>query len=248
MATRRHRVLLPLALLVAVLAPTGGERSPWAFGEDADPPGPTLPPAPEDGSPAPPPVSRPFEERRAEAIANGLAWVRSQGRDGFWGRLSSSKDDLSYSGKTGVYEEPYGGTALALYTLLKCGVPLDDSVVEPAFANLRSVAGKGSAYELAMTLLAVTATAARRPAPVDPKKGAAGDSPFELREARRAWAQDLVVELVKIRAPDGWRYWGAKSDRDSGGVEDLSSTQLVTLALLEAQRCGIRVDPRVWAD
>ena len=63
---------------------------------------------------------------------------------------------------------------------------------------------------------------------------AAGDR-VKLSGETRKWAQDLVAALVRLRAPDGWRYWGPNS-RVAGGEQDLSSTQLAALALLFLER------------
>jgi hypothetical protein len=214
------------ALLVAALAfglrPASADEAPPA----AD--------APED-------VPASLDERTKAAVAKGLAWLRKQADKGDWGP-TYVEGGKTYNGGTDVYEKPHASTALALYTLLKCGVPDNDPLVRRGFDRLRKKKLEGNAYELSMKLLAVTATA-------DPfKRGkdskAAGDR-VRLVGPMRTWATELVQALVSLRSPHGWRYWGRR-DITKGGPQDLSSTQLAALALFAAERCGIEVDPDVW--
>lgn len=236
---------IALASVVALLWGVVGTAGSPVRADEPDPP--EAPPEEEPGKPAEPGqeaedpdepvVPQALDERIKAAVHKGVLWVRSQGGDGWWGPLTSDHEP-TYAGTTNSYMEPYGGTALALFTLLKCGVSPDEPLVKKGFQKLRAKKMDGHCYELAAKLLAITATA-------DPfgSKGAARPS---LTGELRTWAQDLVATLVKRRAPDGWRYWGAEEDRSSGGVQDLSSTQFVALSLYAAERCGIRVAPAVW--
>jgi hypothetical protein len=177
------------------------------------------------------------------AIARGVEWLRARSSaQGWWGE-TYERDATSYAGGKDGYPGPYGPTALALYTLLKCGVPPSDPTVRRGFAWLaKKEANGGSAYEVSMKLLAVTATA-------DPfkrtKNAVAAGERVRLVGRERKWAQQLVTALLAMRAPSGWRYWGP-ADRTPGGKQDLSSTQLATLALFSADRCGLKVEADVW--
>ncbi len=239
----------PVAILL-VLSGSRASRAPGhlAWADDPDPPAPVEPGNGEPGGAAPadpadpdePEIPRPLDERTKAAITRGVLWLRDKATDGWWGALAGD-DELTYAGTHDSYTEPYGATALALYTLLKCGVPADDPLVKKGFSKLRLKRLDGHCYELAMKLLAITATA-------DPFERSKNGVKPSLAGDLRTWAQDLVTAMVKLRAPDGWRYWGAQDDRDRdcGGVQDISSTQLVTLGLFAAERCGLRVDPSVW--
>src|SRR5204862_3869137 len=99
--------------------------------------------------------------RIGDSLEKGVAWLkRAQGSDGSWGRIkgNAAYDEKSPAGA--AYDHPAGPTALALYALLKSGVPLDDVAIKRGFKALRLLWKPGaSAYETSMTLLAVTATA-----------------------------------------------------------------------------------------
>ena len=211
--------------------------------DDAE--GPAPAPAAGPGAPAEEgDVPTDLDARVKTAVERGVAWLRGVARsDGSYGPLSSS-DEKSYNGTTGSYTTPYGATSLALYTLMKCGVEDSDPLVRKGLGWLRKSKPDGDAYEIAMELLAVTATA-------DPFKKAAesegAGTRVKLTGENRAWAEGLLANLLKQRGSFGWRYWG-KSDPTKGGNQDLSSTQLAVLALFAAERCGLRVDAKVWSE
>lgn len=224
-----------------------------AAGMAADP-APALPtPAPtasdpgdEDGVPAS------LAERIDKAVANGVRWLKQrQFPNGSWGIVEGNAAYSPGASVSSAYTHPAGPTALALYALLKCGESLDDPYVKRGFKYLREKQKKpGGAYETAMMLLAVTATAdtsKKLSASVDPAeklKFPAGDW--------QAWAVALRDQLLakRTRAKTlGWRYMvEGSSGVEPGGAEDLSSTQLCALALLSAERCGIKTDSKVWMD
>jgi hypothetical protein len=261
-------LLVPLGLLAASLLLHGG---PSAFAEDkptppagGEPPAmgdaggmedpgaaPAAPDPDDDESDAPPALN----ERVKKAIKNGITWLKNhQLSDGGWGNVEGNH---SYgAGKTGdQYKHPAGATALALYTLLKCKVPMDDPYIKKGFKFLKDkYPVPGSSYETSMMLLAVTATA-------DPFKrfsasaGAAEAQKVKLAGEWLAWATKLKDALLAKRSKShtlGWRYnleaAGTKGGGTPGGEEDLSSTQLATLALLAADRCNVKVDSKVWHD
>jgi hypothetical protein len=210
-------------------------------------------PAPADEPKEPVPEKDPIDsdpapeglpERIDKAIERGVAWLRKRQReDGSWWENPDAVA-VSYAGKREqVYRFPAGGTALAAYTLLKCGVEPDDPAVKRGFAWLRKGPLPKTAYERSMSLLAVTATA-------DPhKKLKASQASGEKRKLTgpfRKWATDLRDGLVAQQAPNGWRYYG-RGGGVRGGDEDLSSTQLAALALFAADRAGLPVATAVWS-
>jgi len=212
-----------------------------------------------------------------------------------WGLIHGEKKYNPES--TGVeYRHPAGPTALALYTLLKCGVPPDHPTVVEGFAWLKaphSITAKTDgwdskgftwshaektvpgSYELSTMILAVCAKYDRY------KKGkntwvAARAGRLRVRDpADLEWLNTMVAALVERRGipkpakgadkPEdrrGWRYNVPEHTMSAGrtkqirqamlrapaGNQDLSSTQLATLALFSANRFGVRVKPQVWFD
>lgn len=187
------------------------------------------------------------------AIKKGVAYLKShQLPDGSWGLIEGNR---AYGGgelKGAEYKHPAGATALVLYTLLKCKEPVDDPVIKKGFAFLRSKQKiPGGSYECSMMLLAVTAVA-------DPFKKvkaseAQGDKVKFPGGDWREWAQKLHDTLLDKRRKAGkgalgWRYQTPNTNPAPGGEQDLSSTQLAALALLAAERCGIKTENKVWND
>jgi hypothetical protein len=253
---RRLRRILPFFLtplgLFAVLALLmGGSRTTYAEEPTpgmGDPPPEAADPDDEDAD-----TPEQLVPRITTAIEKGVKWLKqAQLPDGSWGLIEG---DRPYPGqKEGQpYRHPAGATALALYALLKCKEPVDDPVIKKGFKFLKDKYKQpGSAYETSMVLLAVTARA-------DPfKKVKASEVAGEkvrLVGEDRAWAEALQKYLLNKRTKAkmlGWRYNveapGLNVQVPQGGNQDLSSTQLATLALLAADRCGIRADSKVWND
>jgi hypothetical protein len=225
-------VLLWALLLLGAMSASRGS---------ADPPEEPAPQAPTDELDDPTPPS--LVERIRVAIEKGAKWLEGRAlKDGSWGDVWA-KEGTTYNGTNDVYVMPSGPTALAIYTLLKCDVPEKNTTVKRGLQWLQKRNWRSdSAYELSMSLLAATATA-------DPfkrtRKSKPGAAAARLTGPTRKWAEDLLELLLTMRAPNGWRYWGAR-DTTVGGPEDLSSTQLAALALLAAERCGLAVDPEAW--
>ena len=122
-----------------------------------------------------------------------------------------------------------------------------------------------TSYEISATLLALTA----KHVPEKRSADAAKRAPKIADKADRAWAEALVAALIARRGSGsrrdppterGWRYnqvYRVAPPPDSAptvigalasGNEDLSSTQLATLALFAASRLGVDVPPAVWTD
>jgi len=243
-----HPLLLLLALLALALGLSGGSSTLRA----EDPP---KQPAP-GGADAPEDEPDDFFEGETSfgpkqvsiAIDKGVAWLlKKQDNEGSWGDMWGGQ---AYGGGGGgggrVYQA--GPTALALYTLLKCKVPAKDPKIVKGFKWLKdSYEIPGTTYEVSMALLAITATA-------DSAKTLAASQKVNAKEKlagpMRGWAQQLVNELLERRQGNGgWRYNMPPKYNAApppGGEEDLSSTQLATLALFAAHRCGIKVPEKVW--
>jgi len=259
-------LVVPIALLATALLLTRGTR---AFA-DGDTPGGEKPASPPDaggamggdgmepgmeGEPqgdgdeedSDTPVAT--QQRGEAAVAKGVKWLKQrQQPDGTWGLIEGNA--LYGGGKGAGYKHPAGATALALYTLLKCKEPLSDPVIQKGFKYLRDKQKQpGGAYETSMMLLAVTAVA-------DPfKKVKASEAQGEKVKFPsgdwRDWAQKLHDNLLAKRTKAktlGWRYMTEGMSIPPGANEDLSSTQLAALALLAAERCGIKTDSKVWND
>jgi hypothetical protein len=192
-----------------------------------------------------------LREEIDRAVEKGVAWLLArQGANGSWGVIEGN---AAYGGGAAenAYLHPAGPTALALYALLKSGVPADHERVRRGFRWLRKEHEKpGGSYETSMTLLAVTATA-------DPDHGtrdsAAAGARVRLSGDLESWARTLRDHLLaKRRAAKtrGWRYQtsppGAPARVPEGGDEDLSSTQLAALALFAAERAGLETPLDVW--
>ena len=239
MPSLASRLLVP-ALLVsaAFLARAAGAGDP--------PPTPVPDPAPAPDAPPDEPESHaaPLDAQIAAAIQKGIGYLRTQQKSGgSWGEINSKNP--TYVGKGTGYTHPAGPTAMALYAMLKCGVPASDPAVKSGFAALKKIpiTPSTSGYELSASLLAVTAVA-------DPfkkvKDERAAGARVRLTGEFRDWATVLQAALVARRGPKGWRY--GLNSVDPGGKEDVSSTQLAVLALSAADRCGVMTDPSVYAD
>ncbi len=109
-----------------------------------------------------------------------------------------------------------GTTALATYTLIKSGAPVDHASVQRGLAYLRAHPARQT-YSLALTLMAV---------------GAAGDP------ADDEWIVDMADELVSWQESSGM--WGYPT----GG--DLSNTQYAALGLWAAAKRGYEAPQQTW--
>ena len=141
-----------------------------------------------------------------EAIARGVEHLlRSQNRDGSW-----SQDNERY---------PNGMTSLALYTLVKSGLPANHPALGYALGFLRE-RNTERTYSLGCQLLALHAMGAR----VEPE-----------------WIETLAQRLVEYESREhrgSWAYPDAHVD--------LSNTQFAALGLWAAHQAGVEVDRDVW--
>jgi hypothetical protein len=235
------------ALLVAVFLLSGSP--PAMAGEDDEPKKPDDAPAdapkeeedPDDAFDG----STTFTPQQVDkAIERGVMYLRKkQDKSGSWGELSGGQ---AYGGGSGgkMYGHPAGPTALAVYTLLKCKVPLNDPAVKRGLEWLKKEQDKpAGSYETSMLLLALCATAdtSKSTAASEKKKPTLGGN-------YRGWAGMLVDRLVEKKTGLTWRYQIPGVQAAPGGENDLSSTQLATLALFAANRVGLRVKASVWED
>ncbi|MCP3915324.1 MAG: hypothetical protein GY711_07195 [bacterium] len=141
-----------------------------------------------------------------QAITEGVEHLlREQHRDGSWtSHISGYRN---------------GATGLAVYTLLKCGLPADHPSVVAGLEFMRAKPPKKT-YEAACQLLAI---------------GATGDT------NNVAWAEEIVGLLLDWESgaePGGWAY--------PGGRVDLSNTQFAALGFWGASQLGVNVPARDW--
>jgi len=221
----RSVVLLIALLALPATAAAGPEEKPAAGGKVAD-------------------VHRTFNDlypvafrvKVNDAIQRGSDWlVRSQRGDGSW----------SFFSHHGGY--PMGCTALAVLTLLKCGVPKEHPAVVKAFAYLRPLPMR-SVYSVSVLLMALDAryAPARDPFAVDHvdrygNRHSKDPCANAITPENKAWMEKGVAFLLETQKADGyWRY-------PSGGY-DTSNTQFALLGLHAATRCGLKVKQHVWLD
>ena len=171
----------------------------------------------------------PFTEQVNRAIDLGVKWLRARPKifdipdsDGLrgahWGLV---KGERIYGGGDGPqYRHPAGPTALALYTLLKCGVDPEHEVIKQGFSWLRDehtitteyddVQGGAvgwrwnyriahSSYELSAEILALAAKYDAYKRTKNTKlRRRRGKLTIKDKE-ERAWLTDMVNALVSLR-------------------------------------------------
>lgn len=140
---------------------------------------------------------------------------------------------------------PHGETALALLTLLKCGVPRTDPAVVRGFRTLRSMPPSTKTYDVGLVLMAVGAQ-------YDHEADASAAS--EVSKEDLAWMTREVGFLESHRTQGGlWGYPGTPADLTNlGGKyeslwEDLSNVQYAVFGLRAAARCGVPVKTETWS-
>ncbi|QDU54529.1 DUF4159 domain-containing protein [Aeoliella mucimassa] len=117
---------------------------------------------------------------------------------------------------------PGGVTALATLALLNSGVDVDSVAMQKSLKYLRTSEFNGT-YTVALQTMVLAAA--------EPKRDRA------ILERNVRWFEETQIKNGGNRG--AWSYPG------SGG--DKSNSQFAVLALYEAQRAGIKVDPAVWA-
>jgi hypothetical protein len=187
-----------------------------------------------------------FQDQVNRAIDKGVEWLKKSCDP--YGNFGLIGGDVTYSGSTSVYRYPHGCTALALLTLLKCGVAPDDEVVKRGFAYIdRCGRIPETTYEIAALIMAIEARtnqikrerkleAGRR---IRAKPGQEVDVRVKLPRKDFIWVKDLTKALLGRWKDGGWRYGRAAAVK--GGTHDMSNTQLAMLALYTASRCGVKI-------
>jgi hypothetical protein len=274
---------LPRAFLTLLLgAVLSG--APLALGQDAGglgggPGG--GPGGKDDGKGGGPSVKPPNDEKAPlpvrvnQAIDSGVAYLLGKNENvpkvfrsvlGNWSPEVLGSRLYDPNSKGDVFVHPTGCTSLALYALLKSGVPKDDPAIKKGFNWLKTASGgitKGKAlstqyrvpngtYELAVLVLALEAKAnphkreaeRERELKFKLKKGERLKLDVKLDPEDEVWMKDLVDALMKRwNKGKGWRYglWTGKGFHNGPrGDSDLSASNLTMLALLAAERCGVR--------
>jgi len=160
-----------------------------------------------------PAAQGPSSEAVNAAIERGVGYLlRSQNRDGSWGV------DL-YERGTVWHDLRDGATALAAYTLLKCGFQPDHPSIQRAAAFLV----EGSPHHTYATGIQLHTLGA-----IDPV-------------AHKKRMQGLVALLEDLRQNNGWDYPGI-------GRPDLSNTQVAALGFRAANAAGLAVPKGIWGD
>ena len=147
------------------------------------------------------------------AIERGIAYLlASKNRDGSWGV------DLNERGSA-HHDLRNGPTALALYTLLKCGFPSEHPSLQRALAFVLEEEPRHT-YSTGVLLHAL---------------GALHDAAQEKR------MRALLTKLLELRQSGGWDYPGLNR-------ADLSNTQVAALGLRAAAASGLELPKGVWTD
>ena len=122
--------------------------------------------------------------------------------------------------------QPGGLTALCTLALLNAGLGPEDPAVQKALEYLRGFEKPDMTYSVALrTMVFCNAT---------PKKDAL------LIEQHVRWLE--AVQIQEGGTKGAWAYSG----RQGLGSGDNSNTQFALLALNEAERVGVKVNPRTW--
>lgn len=160
------------------------------------------------GAPSSPPPAQAVNE----AIERGVQYLlKAQNRDGSWGM------DL-YERGLAWHDLRDGATALALYTLTKCGLPPEHPSLE-----------RGAAFLLLSYPRHTYATGIQLHA-----LGGLGVAAHKKR------MQELVKELADLEVSGGFDYPGL-------GRADLSNTQVAALGFRAADHAGLTLPKGIWA-
>ncbi len=223
---------------------------------------PSTAPGAEDDGPPPNDPSKPLAIRVNQAIDSGVAWLKKQTFGaGNWVDKVEGNRLYDPEAKGDVYTHHSGPTSLALYTLLKCGVPAEDPIIVKGFDWLKKNAGRvvggGSgmapgvamnpriprgSYEISVLIMALEAKAN----PHKREKERIKEAKFRLKRGEKLktnvkldknddlWMRELVAALVKRRTTGtGWRY---NVDQGGGkfglGVRGNNDMSSTQLALL----------------
>ena len=217
----------------------------------------------------------PLPIRVNQAIDSGVAWLKTKqfSNLGNWDPEITGNSKYDPTSNAPPFIHPTGCTSLALYTLLKCGVPPDDPAIKKGFDWLAKRSGaiaKGGksvafrvpngTYELAVLALAIEAKGnphkrekeREQDAKFRAKKGEKLKTAVKLEPADEAWLKEVLGALTKRRVGDrGWRYGidvgQGKFHNGVRGDSDLSASNLAMLAILAGERCGIKQPDEFYA-
>jgi hypothetical protein len=186
------------------------------------------------------------------AIDQGVQWLRgAQEKDGSWAYcLCGTHRNEAHAP---------GTTALALYTLLKCGVPLKDRQVAAGFEQLLTVpldkVGGAATYTISLEAIAFAESVQELAALIKPEKGRKPDKQLlaetlpllQKHQARLRECAEWLVEAQTKTTRGGYEMgdWGygkvATTDMDN------SNSQFAVLGLRAAANAGIPIPDRAWA-
>ncbi|MEZ6194310.1 MAG: prenyltransferase/squalene oxidase repeat-containing protein [Planctomycetota bacterium] len=149
----------------------------------------------------------------AASIDRGVRWlIGAQSVDGTWNNGNQRA-------------EVAGSTALATYTLLKCGVEPEHPAVRKGLAYVEAHV-KDRVYETSLQLMVYAAL------------------PEAMRPADRVKERSRF--LLKCFNETAFGYPGNHGGSDFDAWEDLSNTQYALLGLAAAEKCGQEVPSKVW--
>ncbi|MCU0959008.1 MAG: DUF4159 domain-containing protein [Pirellulaceae bacterium] len=151
-----------------------------------------------------------------QAIERGVDYLKSQ-------------QDKTRGGWPEHPSQPAGLSALCTLALLNCGVGTEDPAVIRALDYLRKFDKPDMTYSVALRTMALCAA--------EPKKD------LLLIRQNVKWLE--VTQLTGASAVRGRKGTWAYSDRQEG-QGDNSNTQFALLALNDAQRVGVEVNPSTW--
>jgi hypothetical protein len=157
-----------------------------------------------------PPSVRELQPAINKAIDRGVGWL-----------LARQHRDGSFETHSASYRN--GMTSLALYTLLKQGVPATHPGIQNGLAYLRRVPPKKT-YSAGCMLLMLSAL-----------------KDHHDQDELEDWAAeivDLLVDWESGNRPGGYGY--------PGGAVDLSCTQYAALGLWAAEKLGVRTPKDLW--
>ncbi|MGH7152245.1 MAG: hypothetical protein ACREIU_16180, partial [Planctomycetota bacterium] len=193
--------------------------------------------APSSRPSSPPDPDRDLKERVDVAVEYGVRWLRRVQRpDGSWGPFENSARLQFRSGYT----------AIALLALLASDVNKFDPAVEKGFRWLEENPARFT-YEIGLAMMAHDLRAAPlherlELERMDPSDRRAYRFPRDLGARERERMLGYVAHLEKHRFQGLWDYGSYPT------TGDVSNAQYALLGLKAAVRCGLKVDPEVWAD
>ena len=177
-----------------------------------------------------------LEDRVNRAIEEGVAYLRAE------------QQNLEGRGFESEYPDYPGGVlCLTAYTLLMCGVPAGDPVVQRLERRVAAVAGEVShTYTLSLALLALLAGDRDQHGAAIALLIARLEGGQLKQEGAGAWGYTLPEGRTQVPGASGLRkhadaHWAAPDD-----WFDNSNSQYAVLALRSAVDFGFAVDPRVF--